>query len=60
MDILPLLFILVFLQSLALHYEMLVSYTFMKLATVHFIIVGIILFINKLLLFPTIQKLDRL
>jgi hypothetical protein len=60
MDILPLLFILVFLQSLALHYEMLVSYTFMKHATVHFIIVGIILFINKLLLFPTIQKLDRL
>jgi hypothetical protein len=32
---------------------------FMKHDVVHFIIAGYILFITKLLLFPTIQKLDR-
>jgi vacuolar-type H+-ATPase subunit I/STV1 len=55
MSILPLSFILVFLQSLALDYKLLVSYTFMKHVVVHFIIVGIILFITKLLLSPIVR-----
>jgi hypothetical protein len=45
--------ILIFLQSLAL-----VSYTYVQHVVI-FIIVEIILFITNLLLFPTIQKLDR-
>jgi vacuolar-type H+-ATPase subunit I/STV1 len=53
MSTLSLSFILVFLQSLALDYELPVSYTFMKHVIFYFIIVGIILFITKLLLFLT-------
>jgi hypothetical protein len=49
-----------FILSLALLYELLVSCTSTKHAVVSCIIIGgINLFISKLLLFPTIQKLDR-
>jgi hypothetical protein len=53
MSTLSMSFILVFLQSLALDYELLVSYTFMKHVVVYFIIVRIILFITKLLFILT-------
>ena len=50
----------IFILSLALVYELLVSYTYIKHVVVScIIIIGINLFISKLLLFPTIQKLDR-
>jgi hypothetical protein len=59
MFILYLSLILIFLQSLALDYELLVSYTYLKLVVVPFIIVRINLFFTKLFLFPSIQKPDR-
>jgi hypothetical protein len=59
MYILSLSFVLIFLQSLALDYGLLVSYSYMNHVVVPLIIVGINLFITKLLLFPTIQKPDR-
>jgi hypothetical protein len=57
MYILSLSLILVFLQSLALDYELLVSYTYTKHDVVSLIIVRINLFIAKLLLFPIIKNL---
>jgi hypothetical protein len=51
--------ILIFFQSLALVYELLVSYTHVKYAGVLFINVGIDLFISKLLVFPRVL-LDRI
>jgi hypothetical protein len=45
--------IFVFLQSLAVVDEMLVDYRYAKHVVVPFILVGINLFITKLLLFPT-------
>jgi hypothetical protein len=53
MSILSLSFILIFLHSLSLDYELLVSYSFSKHVVVALIIVGINLFITKLLLFTT-------
>jgi uncharacterized membrane protein YjdF len=53
-------FMRIFILSLALVYELLMSYTYTKHVVVPcIIIIGINLFINKLLLFPTIQKHDR-
>jgi hypothetical protein len=57
MFILSLSFILVFLQSLGKDYELLVSYTYKKHVVVRLIIVGINLFITKLLLFPKLASL---
>jgi hypothetical protein len=54
-------FIHVFILSLSLVYELIVSYTYSNNAMVSciIIIIRINLFISKLLLFPTIQKPDR-
>jgi hypothetical protein len=46
----------IFFQSLALVYELLVDYRYVKHDVIPFLIVGINLFITKLLLFPIIQK----
>jgi hypothetical protein len=55
-SILSLLFILI---SLTLDYELLVSYAYTTHDVVPLIIIGIVLFVTKLLLFPIIQKTDR-
>jgi hypothetical protein len=50
----------IFILSLALVYELLVSYTYTKHAAISCIIIfKINLFICKLILFPSIQKPDR-
>lgn len=55
-SILSLLFILI---SLTLDYELLVSYAYTTHDVVPLIIIGIVLFVTKLLLFPIIQKSDK-